>query len=158
MKKHIAWIATPALAASLILTGCGQSEQTQPPAIEKPAAQAKKTMEAAKPAVQETVKAAETATEKAAAVAQDAYSKLVAAFSSADADTKSAVMKAVDLAKAAKYADALKELTAVAAKAQLTPEQKQALSDTTADLQKQAGSSAVQGAVDSATKSLPFGK
>lgn len=158
MNKQIVWIATPTLAVSLMLTGCGKSEQTQPASIEKAGESAAKTAGAAKPAAAEAQRSAESATQRAAATAKDAYGKLLDAFKSSDAATQGSVQSAVNAANAGKYADALKELQAVATKAKLTPEQQQLLKDTIAQLQKQIASSQMQGAVENATKSLPIGK
>jgi len=150
--NKLTWISIPAIAVALVLAGCGGSKETSsPPAVEK-------APEAPKPAAAEATKTAETSAQEAEAAGQDAYGKLLNAFESADATTRSSVQSAVDLAKAAKYSEALKELQAIAAKTKLTPEQEQLLKDVIGQVQKQMASSGVQGAVQDATKSLPIGK
>jgi hypothetical protein len=63
--------------------------------------------------------------------------KLESSFSSAPPADKSNVDAAVSAIKAGNYTEALAKLQATAAKAQLTPEQKQAVQDVIAQVQKE---------------------
>jgi ketol-acid reductoisomerase len=74
--------------------------------------------------------------------------KLESSFSSADSSSKSKVDAAVSAIKAGNYSDALAKLQAVAAQAKLTPEQKQAVQDVVAQVQKQLTAAAGQAQKD----------
>lgn len=87
--------------------------------------------------------------------------KVESSFATAEPATKSDVDKAVDSAKAGKYAEALASLQKVAAKAKLTPDQQQAINDLISQVQQQLTASAnkaagdAQKAVGDLQKSLP---
>ena len=74
--------------------------------------------------------------------------KLESSFSSADTASKSKVDAAVDAVKAGNYSDALSKLQALAAQAKLTAEQKQAVQDVIAQVQKQLTAAAGQAQKD----------
>jgi len=79
--------------------------------------------------------------------------KLESSFNAAEPASKSKVDTAVAAIKAGNYSDALAKLQAVAAQAKLTPEQKQAVQDVIAQVQKQMTAAAGQMQKD-ATKSV----
>ena len=79
--------------------------------------------------------------------------KLESSFSAAEPASKSKVDAAVDAIKAGNYSDAMAKLQAVSAQAKLTPEQKQAVQDVIAQVQKELTAAAGQMQKD-ATKSV----
>ena len=81
-------------------------------------------------------------------------SKLDSAFQSAQAGVKSDVEKAISDIKAAKWSDALASLQNVAKQANLTPEQRQVVSDVIAQVQKVLSEQASK-AVEDAKKNPP---
>ena len=88
-------------------------------------------------------------------------SNLESSFKSAEPATQSDVDKAVSSIKAGNFSEAMAQLQSVAKKAQLTPEQQQAIKDTIASIQKQMAEMAnkatgdAQKAADDLQKSLP---
>jgi hypothetical protein len=81
-------------------------------------------------------------------------SKLESSFKSSEPATQSDVDKAVASIKEGNYSDGMAQLQRVAAKATLTPEQKQAIKDTIAAIQKQMAQTANK-SVEDLKKSLP---
>ena len=75
-------------------------------------------------------------------------SNLESSFKSAEPATQSDINKAVSSIKAGNYSEAMAQLQSVARKAQLTPEQQQAIKETMASIQKLMAEMANQAAAD----------
>jgi outer membrane protein assembly factor BamD (BamD/ComL family) len=81
-------------------------------------------------------------------------SNLESSFKSSEPTVKSDINKAVSTIKEGNYSEAMAQLQSVAKKAQLTPEQQQAIKDTIASIQKLMAEMANKAAGD-VQKSLP---
>ena len=132
---------------ALALVACSKPEQTSapPPAAPTPAS-APSVQAPLPPAAPDVVPptAAAPAPATAQGVTQAAtgkFASLVNAFQSADPATLGLVQKAASQLTAGQYNDALKTLAQVAAKPDLTADQKSAVDDATATAQKDAAGS-----------------
>jgi hypothetical protein len=133
MREFSAFVAL-SLAASVLLIGCGKTEEAPPAAPAAPPAMAKPAAPPEMPA---------PAAPKAPATVVDLV-----------ASTKADIAKAMSLAQEGKYQEALALLQAKMAEVQSNPEAKKLLDDAIAKIKQMMTEAATKSATEGATKAI----